>query len=77
MFIVDVIGARDAKRSDMAGCSHANRVVNVHAGFPAKRKSFCTQSNNLSTLSRKRFYFVGEEERDHNHFCHLGLFGNG
>ena len=38
MFIIYVIGARDAKRSDMAGGSHANGVVNVRAGFSAKRK---------------------------------------
>lgn len=38
MFIIDVIGAGDTKRSDMGGGSHANGVVDIYAGFPAKRE---------------------------------------
>ena len=38
MFNINVIGARAAKRSAMGGGSHANGVVDIGAGLPAKRK---------------------------------------
>lgn len=38
MFIIDVIGDMDAKRSDMGGGSNASGVVHICDGFPAKTK---------------------------------------
>ena len=38
MFITDVIGAMDAKRSDMGGGNHVSGVLDICAGFPAKTK---------------------------------------
>ena len=49
MFIIDVMVARDAKRSDMGGGSNANGIVNISAGYPAKRKRH-VRSNNVTFL---------------------------
>lgn len=76
MFIIDVSGAMDAKRSGMGGRSHADGVVDICAGFPAKTKGAIQEVITFPLSAKKRFYFVGEEGREHSRSYRLGLFGN-